>query len=52
MSCNINLYSMLYFSFSISHLLSARKSKLQKQEEEEHQQSRQVTRAPLFLDKK
>jgi hypothetical protein len=37
------------FHFRLVILLSARKSKLQKQEEEEHQRSQQVTRAPLFL---
>jgi hypothetical protein len=31
-------------------LLSARKSKLQKQEEDEHQRLQQVTRALLFLE--
>jgi hypothetical protein len=34
------------------YLLSAKKSKLQKQEMEEHQWPQQVTRASLFLDRK
>src|SRR5215204_5639254 len=36
------------FHFRLVILLSARKSKLQKQEEEEHQRSQQVTRALIL----
>ena len=43
MSYNTNLYSTLYFSFLVSHLVSAKKSKLQKQEDEEYQRPQQIT---------
>ena len=46
------LYSYLVLFIFGCYLLSAKKSKLQKQEMEKHQWPQQVTRAPLFLDRK